>query len=245
MFATMNRHETFRVDAGALRAARRTIYGLLGVALALEAVSLLFRVLGAFANPNSGPAHTVSHELAHLSGAFAVGGLSVGFLYGAYVMSSVIRGSAWVYAGGRKLIGLLRFVLEVGVVLAAGVLSLVMCSDSGHVFIGFIALAASLLYGTYRTVEFFETSLPALGRGRSDLHRVVADANNPRETPAACLSATPAEVLTPPERPDSESAAPTTPTSESASATAASAVSPSRLVPDTFPAEWVTERSSP
>jgi hypothetical protein len=214
MFATMNRHETFRVEAGALRAARRTIYGLLGVALALEAVSLLFRVLGAFANPNSGPAHTVSHELAHLSGAFAVGGLSVGFLYGAYVMSSFISGSAWVYTGGRKRIGLLRFVLEVGVVLAAGVLSLVMCSDSGHVFIGFIALAASLLYGTYRAVEFFERSLPALGRGRSDVDRVVAGAA-------------------------------TTPTSDSASATTASAVPPSRPVPDTFPAEWVTERSSP
>ena len=29
-----------------------------------------------------------------------------------------------------------------------------MCSDSGHALIGFIALAASLLYGTYRAVEF-------------------------------------------------------------------------------------------
>ena len=227
MFATMNMHETFRDAAGALRAARRTIYGLLGGAVALEAVSLLFRVLGALASQNSGQAHTASHELAHLSGAFAVGGLSVGFLYGAYVMSSVIRGSAWVYADGRKLIGLIRFVMEVGVVLAAGVLSLVMCSDSGHVFVGFIALAASLLYGTYRAVEFFETSLPALGRGRSDLHRVVAGANSPRVA----------------ER--TKTAAATTPTSESASATAASAVPPSRPVRDTFPAEWVTERSSP
>ena len=223
----MNRHETFRVDAGALRAARRTIYGLLGSALALEAVSLVFRVLGALANQNSGQAHTASHELAHLSGAFAVGGLSVGFLYVAYVMSSLIRGSAWVYADGRKLIGLIRFVLEVGVGLAAGVLSLVMCSDSGHVLIGFIALAASLLHGARRALEFFETSLPALGRGRSGLHRVVAGANNPRVA----------------ER--SETAAATTPTSASASATAASAVPPSRRLPDTFPAEWVTERSAP
>jgi hypothetical protein len=227
MFVTMNRHETFRVEAGALRAARRTIYGLLGGALALEAVSLVFSVLGALANQNRGQAHTTSHELAHLSGAFAVGGLSVGFLYGAYVMSSVIRGSAWVYADERKLIGLIRFVLEVGVILAAAVLSLVMCSDSGHVFIGFIALAASLLYGAYRALEFFETSLPALGRGRSDLQRVVAGANSPRVA----------------ER--SESAAATTPTSASATATAASAVRLSRRLPDTFPAEWVTERSSP
>ena len=225
MFATMNRHETFRDAAGALRAARRTIYGLLGGALGLEAASLVFRVLGALANQNSRQAHTTSHELAHLSGAFAVGGLSVGFLYGAYVMSSVIRGSAWVYADGRKLIGLIRFVLEVGVVLAGGVLSLAMCSESGHLLIGFIALAVSLLYGAHRAVELFETSLPALGRGRSDLHPVVAGANSPRETEG------------------SETAAATTPT-KSASATAASAVPPSRL-PDTFPAEWVTERSPP
>ena len=59
------------------------------------------------------------------------------------------------------------------------------------------------------------------------LHRVVAGANSPGVS----------------ER--TETAAATTPTSESASATAASDVPPSRPVPDTFPAEWVTERSSP
>ncbi len=161
-------------DASILTTARHICYGLLGGALAIKGLALLFGLLGATKTANSGQAHTMSHSLSHISGALAMSGVSLGLLAIAYWASVFIRPVGYSLDDGHKSIGIVRFAIEVGVIIGAGVLALVMSGSSGHGLVGFTALAVALAYGVFRAVEFFGAA--RLGRlgGRLGLGRLGA-----------------------------------------------------------------------
>ena len=47
-----------------------------------------------------------------------------------------------------------RFAIEVGFVIGAGALALVMCENTRHGLVGILAVGAALTYGVFRSVEF-------------------------------------------------------------------------------------------
>lgn len=182
----MSQHRTDHGDeGGAIEVARYTIYGLLGSALVAKVVSLGFGLLSDFGRgqvSSDAQAHSYSHSLADVSGTLAMAGFSLGFLYAAYLLSRLFRGSGYAIDDGSRNLGIVRFACEGGVIAAAGVGSLLASSSAGHGFVGFIALMAAVVYVIFRAIEFFGPDFLWFVRGRvrgSGLHRAVGSAAQP------------------------------------------------------------------
>jgi hypothetical protein len=157
-------------DAAILTSAKYVVYGLLGSSAVLKVVSTVLGWLGGAGRgqvSSDAQARSASRSLSHLSGALAASAVSIVLLAIAYWASSLIRPVGLSLDDGHKGAGVVRFAVEVGGIVGAGVLSLVMCDNSGHRLIGLTAVGAALAYSVFRAVEFFGSA--RLGRLRESL----------------------------------------------------------------------------
>lgn len=151
-------------DVEALNSAKYAVYALLGAAAVLKTLSWGFGLLGEVGRgqlSSSAAARSTSHSLANLSSGLAMSAAALTLLTLAYWVSSAVGPAGYSLDDVRRGSGIVRFAIEVGVIIGAGVLALAM-SDG---LVGFIALGVSLAYGVFRTLDFF---------GRARLGRVAA-----------------------------------------------------------------------
>lgn len=146
--------KALHADAEVMTSAKYAVYALLGGAAVLKSVSWglgLLAGVGRGQLSSSTAAHNMSHSLADISGALAMSAAALTLLILAYWVSSAVRPAGYSLDDGRKGSGIIRFAIEVGVVIGAGVLAFVMSDNSGHMLVGFIALGVGLAYGVFRS----------------------------------------------------------------------------------------------
>ncbi len=144
-------------DAAVLTSAKYAVYGLLGSSAVLLVLSWGADLLATFGRgqvSSDGPAHRLGHMLARLAGGLAMSTIAIVLLSIAYWASSVIRPPGYSLDDGRKGVGMTRFAIEVGFVIGAGALALVMCENTRHGLVGILAVGAALTHGVFRSVEF-------------------------------------------------------------------------------------------